>query len=87
MTNDTEFPVHKLKALLSNKAGVLGRVMTVLTRMQVNVLSVHADVTENPDISEIVFTFTENNKGETELVSKQLRRQVDVLDVENLTEY
>ncbi|WEV45331.1 ACT domain-containing protein [Streptococcaceae bacterium ESL0687] len=74
--------IKTIEALLSNKPGVLDRVVSVLSRIQVNVLYLHVEVTEDPRYSKIQISFKENNPGEFELVVKQLQRQIDVLQID-----
>ncbi|WEV60831.1 ACT domain-containing protein [Streptococcaceae bacterium ESL0729] len=78
--------IKTIEALLSNKPGVLDRVVSVLSRIQVNVLYLHVEVTEDPRYSKIQISFKENNPAEFELVIKQLQRQIDVLQIDSLTD-
>lgn len=75
-----------LAAIVHNEAGVLSRVTSVLNRRQVNIESISVGTTEQPEFSRMTIIINAENPLETEQVTKQLNKQIDVLKVSDITE-
>lgn len=75
-----------LAAIVHNEAGVLSRVTSVLNRRQVNIESISVGTTEQPEFSRMTIIIKAENPLETEQVTKQLNKQIDVLKVSDITE-
>lgn len=75
-----------LAAIVHNEAGVLSRVSSVLNRRQVNIESISVGTTEQPEFSRMTIIINAENPLETEQVTKQLNKQIDVLKVSDITE-
>lgn len=75
-----------LAAIVHNEAGVLSRVTSVLNRRQVNIESISVGTTEQPEFSRMTIIIDAENPLETEQVTKQLNKQIDVLKVSDITE-
>ena len=75
-----------LAAIVHNEAGVLSRVTSVLKRRQVNIESISVGTTEQPEFSRMTIIINAENPLETEQVTKQLNKQIDVLKVSDITE-
>jgi len=75
-----------LAAIVHNEAGVLSRVTSVLNRRQVNIESISVGTTEQPEFSRMTIIINAENPLETEQVTKQLNKQIDVLEVSDITE-
>ncbi|WP_291292689.1 acetolactate synthase small subunit [Enterococcus sp.] len=75
-----------LAAIVHNEAGVLSRITSVLNRRQVNIESISVGVTEQPEFSRMTIIINTENLQETEQVTKQLNKQIDVLKVSDITE-
>lgn len=75
-----------LAAIVHNEAGVLSRVTSVLNRRQVNIESISVGTTEQSKFSRMTIIINAENPLETEQVTKQLNKQIDVLKVSDITE-
>lgn len=75
-----------LAAIVHNEAGVLSRVTSVLNRRQVNIESISVGTTEQPEFSRMTIIINAENPLETEQMTKQLNKQIDVLKVSDITE-
>lgn len=75
-----------LAAIVHNEAGVLSRVTSVLNRRQVSIESISVGTTEQPEFSRMTIIINAENPLETEQVTKQLNKQIDVLKVSDITE-
>lgn len=75
-----------LAAIVHNEAGVLSRITSVLNRRQVNIESISVGTTEQPEFSRMTIIINAENPLETEQVTKQLNKQIDVLKVSDITE-
>ena len=75
-----------LAAIVHNEAGVLSRVTSVLNRRQVNIESISVGTTAQPEFSRMTIIINAENPLETEQVTKQLNKQIDVLKVSDITE-
>jgi acetolactate synthase-1/3 small subunit len=75
-----------LTAKVLNTAGVLNRFTGMLSRRQVNIESISVGTTEIEHISRITIAIEVDHLRESELVTKQLNRMVDVLRVRDITD-
>jgi acetolactate synthase-1/3 small subunit len=72
-----------ISILVRNHPGVLSHVSGMFTRRGYNIESIAAGVTENPDITRITIVAT-GDEIVLEQVSKQLRKLIDVIKVQDL---
>ena len=72
-----------ISILVRNHPGVLSHVSGMFTRRGYNIESIAAGVTENPDITRITIVAT-GDEVVLEQVSKQLRKLIDVIKVQDL---
>ncbi|WP_086349106.1 acetolactate synthase small subunit [Candidatus Enterococcus clewellii] len=75
-----------ITATVYNNSGVLNRFSGVLTRRQVNIDSISVGPTEQENISRITIIVQINDLGESEQITKQLNKQVDVIKVSDITD-
>lgn len=75
-----------ITATVYNNSGVLNRFSGVLTRRQVNIDSISVGPTEQENISRITIIVQIDNLSESEQITKQLNKQVDVIKVSDITD-
>lgn len=75
-----------ITATVNNNSGVLNRFSGVLTRRQVNIDSISVGPTETPKISRITIVIQVDSLAESEQVTKQLNKQIDVIKVADITD-
>ncbi|MBP1047693.1 acetolactate synthase small subunit [Enterococcus sp. BWM-S5] len=75
-----------ITATVYNNSGVLNRFSGVLTRRQVNIDSISVGPTEQENISRITIIVQIEDLRESEQVTKQLNKQVDVIKVSDITD-
>lgn len=75
-----------LTAKLQNSTGVLNRFTGVLSRRQVNIVSISVGHTEIPNISRITIIIDVDSLEEVEQIMKQLNRLIDVVRVRDITD-
>lgn len=73
-------------ARVNNHAGVLNRVTGLFSKRQFNIESISVGHTETAGISKMTFVVHVENKQDTEQLTKQLHKQVDVLKVSDITD-
>jgi acetolactate synthase I/III small subunit len=76
---------HIIAILLQNEAGALGRVASLFSTRAYNIESLSVAPTENPAVSRITLVTTGDEGALAQIVS-QLRKLVDVVTVEDLTD-
>lgn len=76
---------HTLIAWMRDKPGVLNRVAGLLRRRNFNIDSLQVGHSERPGISRMTFV-VDGDEHMTDQVIKQLRKVVDVTDVEDVTD-
>ncbi|MFH1092210.1 MAG: acetolactate synthase small subunit [Pseudomonadota bacterium] len=72
-----------ISILVRNHPGVLSHVAGLFTRRAYNIESIAAGPTENPDVTRITIVAL-GNEGVLEQVTKQLRKLIDVIRVQDL---
>jgi len=72
-----------ISILVRNHPGVLSHVAGLFTRRGYNIESIAAGVTENPDVTRITIVVS-GDEGILEQVTKQLRKLIDVIKVQDL---
>jgi acetolactate synthase-1/3 small subunit len=72
-----------ISILVRNHPGVLSHVAGMFTRRAYNIESIAAGVTENPDITRIIIVVS-GDELILEQVTKQLRKLIDVIKVQDL---
>lgn len=70
-----------------NQSGVLNRVTGLLMKRQFNIESITVGHTEKPGISKMTFLVHVEDERKIEQLIKQLQKQIDVVKVEDITEY
>jgi acetolactate synthase-1/3 small subunit len=75
-----------ITATVIDKSGVFNRFSGVLTRRQVNIDSISVGKTEAPGISRITIIINVRNYPESEQVTKQLNKMIDVIKVSDITD-
>ncbi|MBL1225309.1 acetolactate synthase small subunit [Enterococcus sp. BWR-S5] len=75
-----------ITATVYNNSGVLNRFSGVLTRRQVNIDSISVGPTEQENISRITIIVQIEGLSESEQITKQLNKQVDVIKVSDITD-
>lgn len=75
-----------ITATVNNSSGVLNRFSGVLTRRQVNIDSISVGATEQENISRITVIIQIDDLNESEQVTKQLNKQIDVIKVSDITD-
>lgn len=75
-----------ISATVNNSSGVLNRFSGVLTRRQVNIDSISVGATEQENISRITVIIQISDLNESEQVTKQLNKQIDVIKVSDITD-
>jgi acetolactate synthase-1/3 small subunit len=75
-----------ITATVNNNSGVLNRFSGVLTRRQVNIDSISVGPTEHKQISRITVIAQVADLNESEQVTKQLTKQIDVIKVSDITD-
>lgn len=75
-----------ITALVSNRAGVLNRVTGLFSRRKYNIESITVRVTDNPDISRVTFDVIIDPKRGIDQLLNQLCKQIDVLEVKDITD-
>jgi acetolactate synthase-1/3 small subunit len=75
-----------ITATVNNNSGVLNRFSGVLTRRQVNIDSISVGPTEHKQISRITVIAQVADLNESEQVTKQLNKQIDVIKVSDITD-
>lgn len=75
-----------ITATVNNNSGVLNRFSGVLTRRQVNIDSISVGPTEQENISRITVIVQVSDLSESEQVTKQLNKQIDVIKVSDITD-
>ncbi|WP_321382756.1 acetolactate synthase small subunit [uncultured Enterococcus sp.] len=75
-----------ITATVYNNSGVLNRFSGVLTRRQVNIDSISVGPTEQENISRITIIVQIEDLSESEQITKQLNKQVDVIKVSDITD-
>ena len=76
---------HTISALVSNKFGVLARVAGMFSGRGFNIDSLNVAPTHDPKLSRITVVLKGDNTA-LQLAIKQLRKLVDVVDVEDFSE-
>ena len=71
---------HVLSVLVKNSSGVLSRVSGLFSRRGYNIESITAGTTENPSVSRMTITLTEDNDV-LEQVKKQLNKLEEVISI------
>jgi len=84
LSEKTKVKLKILSVLVRNHPGVLSHVAGLFTRRGYNIESISAGQTENPDITRITIV-TSGDEFVIEQVSKQLRKLIDVIRVQELT--
>jgi acetolactate synthase-1/3 small subunit len=74
-----------ITALVTNRSGVLNRVTGLFSRRKFNIESITVRVTDNPGISRVTFDVLVDQSRGIEQVLKQLNKQIDVLEVKDIT--
>lgn len=72
-----------ISILVRNHPGVLSHVAGLITRRAYNIESIAAGITENPDITRITLVVT-GDEAILEQVTKQIRKLIDVIKVQDL---
>jgi len=72
-----------LSALVENRAGVLSRISGLFTRRGYNIDSLSVAETENPRVSRMTIS-VRADEAMAEQIKKQIEKQVDVLEVEEM---
>lgn len=75
-----------ITATVNNTSGVLNRFSGVLSRRQVNIDSISVGHTETHNVSRITIVINVENLAESEQVTKQLNKQIDVIKVSDITD-
>lgn len=75
-----------ITAKLNNVTGILNRFTAVLNRRQVNIISISAGVTNDQNVTNITVIVEIDSLGEMEQIIKQLNRQIDVVEVSDITD-
>ncbi len=75
---------HTLSVLVENRFGVLARVAGLFSGRGYNITSLTVHETEDPKFSKMTIV-TSGDSAVLEQIDKQLRKLVDVINVENLT--
>ncbi len=75
---------HTISVLVENKFGVLARVAGLFSGRGYNISSLTVHETEDPEFSKMTIVTT-GNASILEQIDKQLRKLIDVIQVENLT--
>jgi acetolactate synthase-1/3 small subunit len=74
-----------LVALVEDKPGVLNRVASLFRRRAFNIESLTVGHTENPGVSRMTIVMDSNQPSDAERVTSNLYKQVNVIQVEDLT--
>lgn len=75
-----------ITATVNNNSGVLNRFSGILTRRQVNIDSISVGPTELENVSRITIVIQVEDLAESEQVTKQLNKQIDVIKVSDITD-
>ncbi|WP_280738291.1 MULTISPECIES: acetolactate synthase small subunit [unclassified Enterococcus] len=75
-----------ITATVNNTSGVLNRFSGVLSRRQVNIDSISVGATETAGISRITIVIQVEDLAESEQVTKQINKQIDVIKVSDITD-
>ncbi|MHC5249188.1 acetolactate synthase small subunit [Enterococcus sp. HY326] len=75
-----------ITATVNNNSGVLNRFSGVLSRRQVNIDSISVGATELENVSRITIVIHVADLAESEQVTKQLNKQIDVIKVSDITD-
>lgn len=75
-----------ITATVNNNSGVLNRFSGVLSRRQVNIDSISVGPTELQHVSRITIVIQVDTLAESEQVTKQLNKQIDVIKVSDITD-
>lgn len=75
-----------IRAKLKNSSGVLNRFTGILTRRQINIESLSVEVSEVPDVSQLLLSVNVSSQDEAEQLIKQLQRMIDLFEVSDVTE-
>lgn len=75
-----------ITATVNNNSGVLNRFSGVLSRRQVNIDSISVGPTEIAEISRITIVIQVKDLAESEQVTKQLNKHIDVIKVSDITD-
>jgi len=71
---------HTFKIITENKPGVLYRLVNVFYKRKVNISAVHADETENKNVSIVKITVV-INPDMVEKIKKQIEKIIEVIEV------
>jgi len=77
---------HTISALVENKPGVLARIATLISGRGFNIDSLAVGETEDPTVSRMTIVVNVDDERILDQVKKQLRRLIDVIRVQDLTE-
>ena len=75
-----------LTVTVINQSGVLNRVTGLLMKRQFNIESITVGHTEQPNFSKMTFIVHVEDENKIEQLIKQLSKQIDVLQVDDITE-
>lgn len=75
-----------ITAVVHNHTGVLSRITSIMNRRQVNIESISVGVSEQEGYSRITLSVNVVDFAELEQIVKQLNKQVDVLNVSDITD-
>lgn len=75
-----------ITATVNDNSGVLNRFSGVLSRRQVNIESISVGPTEKKGVSRITIVIQADDLSESEQVTKQLNKQIDVIKVSDITD-
>ncbi|MFC7371282.1 acetolactate synthase small subunit [Fictibacillus iocasae] len=76
-----------ISATVLNRSGVLNRLTGLLTKRQFNIESITVGQTDQKEISKITMVVHVADDSKAEQLVKQLHKQIDVLKVNDLTEF
>ncbi len=75
-----------LITLVEDKPGVLNRVTSLFRRRNFNIASLNVGRTEKPDVSRMTILL-DSDDGDARLVEANLYKLVNVIDVQDVTDY
>ena len=77
---------YLLAVLVDNKPGVMTHVSGLISRRAINIESISAGYTEEPDVTRINIVVSVESKNELDQVVTQLGKLIDVIKIVNLSE-